>query len=94
LCDQTRFHESNLLSYAIYYSLKMTRRDDGHDGRVDQSQVLSTVDEQLGIHDPSQIKRQHGASATWVELCLYVGLDELQNLLICGIRFRIELERL
>jgi hypothetical protein len=55
----------------------MTCRNDRHDRRVDQSQVLSAVYEQLWIHDPSQIKGQHGASTTWVELCLYIGLDEV-----------------
>jgi hypothetical protein len=72
----------------------MTCRDDRHDGCVYQSQVLSTIDEQLWIHDSSQIKRQHGASATWVEFCLYIGLDELQNLLICSVWSGIELKRL
>jgi hypothetical protein len=94
MCDTGHFCDANLLSYAIYYSLKMACRDDRHDRRVDHSQVLSAVHEQLWIHDSTQIKRQHGASTTWVKFCLYIGLDELQNLLICSVWSGIELERL
>lgn len=82
---------SNLFGYTIYDSLQMTCRDDWHDRRVDQSQVLSAIHKQPWIHDSSQIKRQHGASTTWMELCLYTGLDELHDLMICSVWARIEL---
>lgn len=85
MCDKDYVCDANLLSYTIYYGLKVACRDDRHDRRVDHSQILGAVHEQLWIHDSTQIKRQHGACTTWVECCLYIGLDELQNLLICSV---------
>jgi hypothetical protein len=92
MCNRSHIRHSDLLSYAIYYSLKMACRNDRHDRRVDHSQILGAVHKQLWIHDSSQIKRQHGASTTWVELCLYVGLDELQDFLIRSVWSGIELK--
>jgi hypothetical protein len=84
--------KTHLLSNPVYHGLEVTCWNQRHDRRINYSEILSAVHHKLRIDNTPRVERQHRAGAAWMKFGLYSGFDDFQNLRLCSVRPRGELE--